>query len=76
MYHQPKTKEEAKKHRYGKWGGNPKGNKYIEGQCAAEIRKGWIGCQCSRSCGHGPEGLYCKTHAKMIKPTGESSDKT
>lgn len=63
----PKTKEEAAKYRYNTWAGNPKGHKYIEGRCAEEIwssGRGSLPYQCSRKNGHGPDGLYCKQHAK------------
>lgn len=52
---------------YGKWAGNPKGNKPDFKKCAEEIYPSgtWIPRQCSRSCGHGPDRAFCKTHAKM-----------
>ena len=60
----PMTKPEAEKRVYGDWAGNPKGHKYNSNQCAAEIGE-YIFYQCSRKPGHGPDGLYCKQHAKM-----------
>ncbi|KKN04963.1 hypothetical protein LCGC14_1091970 [marine sediment metagenome] len=34
--------------------------------CVAEISEGNVYAhQCSRKRGHGPDGLYCKQHAKM-----------
>ena len=70
MYNPPKTLEEAKKIKYGTWAGNPDGRKYQEGYCAYECAEPgrWIHFyQCSRKNGHGPEGLYCKQHAKMVE---------
>jgi hypothetical protein len=65
----PKTLDEAKKYRYGTWAGNPKGADYNEGSCAYEVSDsdGWHYYQCSRKNGHGPEGIYCKQHAKKVK---------
>ena len=36
--------------------------------CIAEVASwnGWNRFQCSRKRGHGPGGLYCKQHARMI----------
>lgn len=62
----PKTTEEAKKQRYGSWGGNPKGHKYSEKHCAYEVWGDWHSYQCSRKNGHGINNLYCKQHAKMV----------
>jgi len=67
MIDYPKTIEEAKKYRYGSWVGNPKGTPYKEGRCAYEVWSAFISYQCTRNNGHGPEGLYCKQHAKMLK---------
>lgn len=69
MLDKPKTKDEARKYRYFKWGGNPNGNQYAEGYCAMEvwqIGRGMFAYQCSRKNGHGPEGLYCKQHSKKL----------
>lgn len=63
------TLEEAKKYKYNKWGGNPKGNDYKEGQCACEIWSGGRGSlpyQCSKKNGFGINKLYCKQHAKEV----------
>jgi hypothetical protein len=69
MINYPKTMEDAQRYRYGDWAGNPMGNKYRAGFCAMEV---WPNCrgpiphQCNRKNGHGPEGLYCKQHAKEL----------
>jgi len=34
MFHEPKTKEEAAKYRYGRWAGRPFGNGYDAAKCA------------------------------------------
>jgi len=63
-----KTLEEAQKYKYGKWAGNPNGNKYVGGRCAYEVQDLISNrfYQCLRKNGHGINGLYCKQHAKMI----------
>jgi hypothetical protein len=68
MLYKPKTLEEARKTKYAEWAGNPGGYKYREGRCAYEVypRNGWIPYQCSFRNGHGPDGLYCKIHAKKL----------
>lgn len=68
MIEEPKTLESARAYRYQKWAGNPKGNDYREGDCAYEVypQGGWLPAQCCRKNGHGPEGLYCKQHAKKV----------
>lgn len=68
MHTPPKTLEEAKTTRYGEWSGNPKGRAYDEKKCAYEVFDKYIGCQCSRPNGHGVNGLFCKIHAKKVKP--------
>ena len=67
MFHQPTTKEEAAEYRYGERPGNPEGNAYVAGRCAAEIYSGWAAAQCPYKAGKGPDGLYCGTHAKKVK---------
>ena len=39
-------------------------------QCVVEVFGEWNSYQCSRKRGHGPDGLYCKQHAKKfeVKP--------
>ena len=69
MINPPKTLEEAYKTRYNSWAGNSKGNPYEEIHCAYEVldTARWLTYQCSRKKGHGPAGLYCKQHAKMVE---------
>lgn len=73
MIDSSQTLEEARKHRYNEWAGNPKGSPYNEERCAEEVwpRDRWVSYQCTRKNGYGPEGLYCKQHAK--KSEGEKS---
>jgi len=56
--------------RYGAWAGNPKGTLEDKTLCIIEVwpKSGtWIPYQCTRKRGHGPDGLYCKQHAKIIE---------
>lgn len=56
------------KRRYGVWGGCVWGQAEDPTRCTEEV---WpanlqgIPQQCSRKRGHGPDGLYCKQHAKQ-----------
>lgn len=52
--------------RYGQWAGRSKGTREDPTKCIAEVwpSSGWIPYQCTRKRGHGPDGLYCKQHAK------------
>lgn len=54
------------KERYGQWAGNEKGNRAEPGLCAKEVqmRDTPRFKQCSRHRGYGPEGAFCKQHAK------------
>ena len=67
MIDAPKTIQEAKQYKYNKWAGNPNGNRYREGECAYEVWSNVSSYQCSRKNGYGPNGLYCKQHAKKVK---------
>ena len=69
MFNTPKTLEEAYKCKYRDWVGNPGGNPYDLKKCAYEVwpSPGYLSDQCSRKNGHGPAGLYCKQHAKMVE---------
>lgn len=52
---------------YGDWAGNPKGNPERRGDCIVQVC--WdrmIDHQCTRKRGHGPDGLFCKQHARKI----------
>lgn len=59
-------KEHKHREKYGAWAGKPEGNKPNLEHCAQEITdsQGWHFHQCSRKIGHGPNGIYCKQHAK------------
>ena len=53
--------------RYGQWAGNPNGRPENLADCI-EVKRSYSawdhGTQCTRKRGHGPDGLYCKQHAK------------
>lgn len=52
---------------YGAWAGNPKGITEDTSRCIEEVwprNHGWVPHQCQRPRGHGPDGLYCKQHAR------------
>lgn len=55
--------------RYSQWAGNEKGNAEDEACCVVQVwpAEGWHVYQCSRKRGHGPDGLYCKQHAKLVE---------
>ena len=64
MLNPPRTKKAASKLTYGKWSSECG---WEEGRCAYKVW-GWMThYQCTRKSGHGPAGLYCKQHAKMVK---------
>jgi hypothetical protein len=48
--------------KYGRYG-NPEHT----GDCVVEVWQDFWSYQCSRKRGHGPDGLYCKQHAKMVE---------
>lgn len=52
--------------RYGAWAGYPNGYRENMDFCAEQIpeRHGYRFFQCGRKRGHGPNGEYCKQHAK------------
>lgn len=64
----PQTLEEAQAYKYGTWASNPGGYSYKEDRCAYEVQDSisWTYHQCSRKNGHGPAGLYCRQHAKIV----------
>jgi hypothetical protein len=66
MVNYPITLIDAQKYRYGCYAGNPCGTKHQKGRCAYEIRKNWSEYQCYNKAVAGPEGLYCKMHAKIV----------
>ena len=57
--------------RYGVWAGNPSGIREDIRLCIFETYgrtyKNFIPYQCSRKRGHGPNGEYCRQHAKMAR---------
>jgi hypothetical protein len=57
--------------RYGVWGRRPRRQPVDPTRCIAEVfhRLTTIPCQCSRKRGHGPDGLFCKQHAKQHEVT-------
>ncbi len=67
MFDHPKTLAEAQNNRYGAWAAEPKGRPYVRGRCAYEVHCNYRFFQCSRKNGHGADGLYCKTHAKVTQ---------
>lgn len=54
--------------RYDVWAGNPEGIPEDETCCIESVvdYSGWHTYQCSRKRGYGPNGDYCKQHAKML----------
>lgn len=66
MFNPPMTKEEAARYRYGQWVGWPHGFAYNQSRCAYEVGDAGFRHQCNRKPGHGPDGLYCKQHARMV----------
>ena len=56
--------------RYGSWAGNPKGTKEDVQLCVKEVWHNMMAAQCARKRGHGPNGLYCKQHAKTATELG------
>ncbi len=59
-------KNESGERRYGVWAGNPMGHAEDTNRCIAEVPAypSWTRAQCSRKRGHGPNGEFCKQHAK------------
>jgi len=56
--------------RYGQWAGNPNGRTEDKTRCIWEVwERGRIinSYQCFRKRGYGPNGLYCKQHAKKVE---------
>lgn len=61
------SRQHTHKERYGEWAGCPKGYAPDPKKCAAEVCSGYLFHQCSRALGHGPNGVYCKQHAKRYQ---------
>lgn len=53
---------------YGQWSGRPRGIPEDPNLCIEAVREKdgfkMVSYQCCRKRGHGPDGLYCKQHAK------------
>lgn len=62
---------------YDEWAGNPKGIPEDKTRCVTEVRDftGWHSFQCRRKRGFGPNGEYCKQHAKRFQKTLEKKAK-
>ena len=58
--------------RYNQWACNVHGDPEDPTRCVAVVPDSTrrLSHQCSRKRGHGPDGLYCKQHAKKIKVEG------
>lgn len=62
----PETKEQARTVRYRQWGGNERGDAWVEGRCAMSVADGGrsvLNHQCRKKATSGPGGLYCGQHA-------------
>lgn len=66
MINPPKTHEVAKRCTYGH---KPFAARFVPERCAYEVHdcKSFYSYQCCRKPGHGPDGLYCKQHAKIVE---------
>ena len=68
------TAPDAAERRYGRWSVNPTGRAEQPTRCVQEVDFGdrWFvgGHQCARRRGYGPDGLYCKQHAKRFRAEG------
>lgn len=63
-------KDETGERRYGRWAGRPNGYAEDKSCCAAEVPEGGRSClfrQCARKRGHGPDGEFCRQHARMAE---------
>lgn len=49
---------------YGRWAGKPTGEKEDPELCLEEVWDRFMAHQCLRRRGHGPDGAFCKQHAK------------
>jgi len=53
--------------RYNRWAGNPDGTLEDPDRCIASVPTyPVLTHQCLRKRGHGPNGEYCRQHAKMV----------
>ena len=53
--------------RYGKSLANPRGFAFLPSYCVELVWDGWGERQCLRKRGHGPNGEYCKQHARRLE---------
>ena len=70
MIDPPTTIAAARERRYGRSDGWYTPSRYKPLHCAWEVSEPPYyldSHQCSRSTGHGPDGLYCKQHARMVE---------
>jgi len=54
----------SKGRRYNQWSGNPNGWPEDKSRCVEEVWSNFLSYQCQRKRGFGPNGEYCKQHAK------------
>lgn len=53
--------------RYGCWGGNPDDVREDVSRCVVSVSRDRMGSgQCTKPRGHGPDGEYCKLHARKL----------
>lgn len=59
------------KRRYGCWAGDPTGKVEDISRCIEGVYPSWtrapISGQCTRKRGYGPDGEFCKQHAKKVE---------
>ena len=62
--------------RYDQWTGRPEGIPEDPTRCVASVmdETGWHSYQCKRKRGYGPNGEYCKQHAKRIERINQIRD--
>ena len=65
----PRAALRLNERRYSRWAGNPDGHPEDTSRCIEEVfsRDDMMHHQCSRKRGHGPDGLYCKTHGRKAE---------
>jgi hypothetical protein len=76
MIDPPRTRAEAEKRRYAYRVYRPEGLRFSPSRCAWEVfrlfdddgEKVLLPGQCRHHPGHGPEGLYCRQHARKVQP--------
>jgi hypothetical protein len=66
------TLEDARKHRYGTWGGNPTGSPYTEGYCMASVFHDYHSWQCSNKIWR--DGFCKQHHPETLKAKQEKAD--